>query len=105
MDTRELTKALKFISEQIGSELQLQTLRTFMYIAQQGQCTQAELEQHLGMTNASTSRNVSFWTDLRYDKKPGKNMVQRVEDRGDRRQRILVLTSKGKEFFEKIKEL
>ena len=105
MDTNALAHAINLIASKIDSELQLQTLRTFLLIAQRGHCTQKDLENELGVTNASASRNVSYWTERRFDRKPGIGFVERVEDEFDRRFKVLRLTKKGKDFFEQLKKV
>ena len=105
MDINLLTKAITHISKNIDSELQLQTLRAFLFIAQRGSCSQKDVENELGITNASASRNVSYWTDRRFDRKPGLGFVERVEDEYDRRYKTLTLTLKGRDFFEQLRSL
>ena len=87
------------------SGMQIQTLRAFLFVANNSGCCQKDVERALSYTNSSSSRNISYWTDLRFDKKPGKNFILRIEDPMDRRYSILTLTKKGKEFLEKIKSL
>lgn len=105
MDINLFGKAISHISKEVDGELQLQTLRTFIFIAQRGNCTQKDVENELGVTNASASRNVSYWTDRRFDRRPGLGFVERVEDEYDRRFKILKLTTKGREFFEQLRKL
>ena len=105
MDINSLSKALEYLSVNVDSELQLQTLRAFLFVAQRGGCTQKDVEIGMGVTNASASRNISYWTDRRYDRKPGLGFIDRVEDDYDRRLRNLKLTPDGKEFFEKLRKL
>ncbi len=104
MDTALLEKNLIWLSKELEPELQLSTLRVFLYIASRGKCTQNEVEQELGQSNATASRNVSFWTDRRADRKPGKGFVLRTEDDYDRRYKNLTLTKKGQNFYQKLKE-
>lgn len=103
MDTYALDNALSLISQDVDAELQIQTLRCFLFVAHRGSCTQKEVETNLKISDSSASRNISYWTDLRFDKKPGKNFLMRIEDPQDRRYRILTLTKKGREFFESLR--
>lgn len=103
MSTMTLSAYCDFLSDEVDQELQLQTLRVFLFVAHRGSCTQKELELGLQITNGSASRNVSYWTDLRFDKKPGKGFIMRVEDPQDRRYKILTLTKSGREFWERFK--
>lgn len=102
MDTYLLEKCLSILGE-IDNELQIQTLRAFLFVAHRGTCTQKDVELGLGYTNSSASRNISYWTERRFDKKKGKGFIIRAEDPDDRRFKILSLTENGKSFFQKIK--
>lgn len=93
------------LAKDVDSELQLQTLRCFLFVASRGTCSQRDLEISLKLTNASASRNISYWTDRRFDRRPGKDFIERVEDEYDRRFKVLTLTKKGKEFLNKLREL
>lgn len=89
----------------IDSEIQLQTLKTFLYVAARGSCSQKDLEMTLKLTNASASRNISYWTDRRFDRKPGKGYIERIDDEFDKRFKTLRLTRKGRDFVTKLKEI
>jgi hypothetical protein len=104
VNTIELENILAWVSEEVEPELQLSTLRAFIFVATREKCTQSDVEHHLQTTNGSASRNVSFWTDRRADRKPGKDFIMRQEDDYDRRYKVLTLTRKGKAFWEKMKE-
>jgi DNA-binding MarR family transcriptional regulator len=95
---------LEWMSDTIDPDVQLTTLRTFIFIATRGTCTQKEVEMHLKTTNGSASRNVSYWTDLKFDRSKGMGFVQRVEDQTDRRMKSLSLTKKGQAFYDKLRE-
>ena len=104
MDMMVFAKALDEFGE-IDPELQLPTLLTFLVIARRGVCTQKEVESELGMTSASASRNVTFWTDTKRDGTPGPAFVERSEDKQDRRYKVLRLTPKGRAFYERLREM
>lgn len=91
------------IASEVSPDLTITTLRCFILIGSRGTITQKEIEDELNLTNASASRNVSYWTDRRFDRTPGMDMVIRETDDYDRRQRNIKLNRKGKEFFHKIK--
>lgn len=103
MDTYLFDKVLSLVGD-VDPEMQIQTVRSFLFVAHRGTCNQKEVERALGMTNASASRNISYWTERRFDKKVGKGFIVRVEDPVDRRFKILTLTKKGRAFLDKIKE-
>ena len=59
MDINLFNKAIAHLSKNIDSELQLQTLRAFLFIAQRGSCSQKDVENELGITNASWAARVA----------------------------------------------
>lgn len=105
MAAGNFSRALDFIAKEIGGEVQVTTLKVFLYIAERGTCQQREVEEGLKLTNATTSRNVSFWTERRFDRAEGLRFVDRVSDDYDRRIRNLSLTPKGRDFYDKLIEL
>lgn len=104
MDLMTLERAIEQFSE-VDEEIGIQTLRAFLFVAARGSCAQKDVELGLGQTNASASRNISYWTDRRFDRKPGKGFIMRVEDPYDRRFRSLTLTQRGREFVEKLRKV
>lgn len=102
--TDKFTRLLELVAKEVNGELQINTLLTFLFIAHRGKCTQRDVEEGLKITTASASRNVSFWTDRRFDRQDGMDFVERVVDDYDRRLRNLTLTKKGKEFYKKVME-
>lgn len=105
MTPQALLNLLDKISNDVDPDIQLTTLRTFLFVASRGTCTQKDVEHYLQTNNASTSRNVSYWTDRRFDRTPGMDFIKREEDDYDRRMRNLTLTKKGQTFYNRIKEM
>lgn len=105
MHPNTLMTVLDLLHKDVDDQIQIQTLRCLLYVASRGQCSQKDLEQSLGMTNASASRNISYWTERRFDRKAGKGFIERSEDEFDRRFKSLTLTRKGKAFMQKLREI
>lgn len=103
MTPSALNNILEWIADEIDPDIQLGTLRAFLFVAERGKCQQKDVELNLKSTNASTSRNISYWTDRRFDRKPGMDFIKREEDDFDRRLRNLTLTKKGQDFFNQLK--
>ena len=91
---------LELISRDVSEGCQINTLRTLMFVGRRQGCTQKDVEEHLKTSNATTSRNVSYWTDRRLDRQAGVGFIDRVPDDHDRRMRILVLTKSGQAFYD-----
>jgi DNA-binding MarR family transcriptional regulator len=104
MDINLFRNALESFQE-IDSDMSLPTIMAFLFVAQREKCTQREVELELGLTNAGASRNVSYWTDRRFDRKPGVGFIDRTEDDYDRRYKVLRLTSKGQSFYDNLRGL
>lgn len=101
VDLNELRNALETFAE-IDNEMQLPTMLTFLFVASRGSCTQKEIEETLKFTNAGASRNVSYWTIRRFDKRPGIGFFNRQEDDNDRRYKLISLTPKGQAFYARL---
>lgn len=99
-----IIKTLELIAEEIDSEMQLSTLLTLLYVAQRGQSAQKSIEETLRLSSAAASRNVSYWSPVKADRKVGKGFIERAEDPCDRRHKILKLTPKGEQFIERVRE-
>lgn len=102
MSTFRLSRVLELVAKDIAPDCQIVTLLVFFFIAERGTCTQKDVEEGLDLTNASTSRNVSYWTERRFDRERGMGYVERVPDEFDRRLRNLSLTEEGKRFYRKL---
>lgn len=95
----------------LDPNMQLQTMLVFLTVARRGQCTQKDIELELGLTNASASRNVSYWTELKIWPKgedeaiAGMGLIERIEDPRDRRYKLLRLTPAGKKFYTKLRSI
>ncbi len=105
MSVHSLIKECEFLQQKISGDLNIATLRVFLSVAVRGTCTQKDVEEELGISNASCSRNVSYWCDVKYDRTKGWNYIARVEDKADRRFKSLTLTKKGKAFYEALSEV
>jgi DNA-binding MarR family transcriptional regulator len=104
VSAHQLTRALELISEEISGEVSITTVLVFLFVARRGKCTQKDVEVELKISNASASRNVSFWTDRRYDRAKGFGFIERIEGDHDRRFKELTLTPNGQAFYKRLLE-
>lgn len=104
MNALELMNVLEWIGDEVTDEVQINTLRAFLFVASRGGCVQKDVEHYLKQTNATSSRSISFWTERRFDRKPGVGFIKREIDEHDQRYRNLRLTKKGQAFFEKLQK-
>ena len=103
MDVLQFAREAEAFAD-INPEMQLNTLLTFLFVAQRGSCNQKDLEVALGLSNATASRNVSYWTDSKRYGVDGVGFIDRVEDPQDRRYKLLTLSAKGRKFYQKIRD-
>jgi len=64
--------------------------------------TMRDVETRMGVSNATLSRNISYWSKWKRHELPGMDFIQTVDDPTDRRYKIAKLTPKGQAFFEKV---
>ncbi len=102
MDVNILTREIETFAD-VDPEMQITTMLVFLFIAQRGVCTQKDVEIGLGLTNATASRNVSYWCDHKAFNVEGIGFVERTEDPRDRRYKLLRLTKAGMKFYDKVK--
>ena len=105
MSIHDVTRTLEMFMKEIGPEVQAVTMQAFLYVAEKGSCLQTDVEADLKISNSSSSRNVSFWTERRFDRQPGMGFIDRIPDDENRRLRRLTLTAKGKKFYAKIRQV
>lgn len=89
----------------VDPEINATMILIFLFVAQRGLCTQKDVEVSLGLTNATASRGVSWWCEVKRFGKEGAGYVERHEDPKDRRYKLLQLTPAGKKFYEKLRAL
>ena len=91
--------------------MQLSTIQVLMFIARnqdrEGGISVQEVRDGLGMSNASASRNVNYWTDaaVKSMTNAGAGLVVSDFDLIDRRRRVLRLSPKGTAFLRQVEEL
>lgn len=81
-----------------------QALATFLYIASHDECNKQAIEEDLGMTTGSSSRNTDWLSGLNRLRKPGLGLIIKEEDPVDGRRQQLRLSPKGRQLIQQIKE-
>jgi DNA-binding MarR family transcriptional regulator len=85
-------------------EVPAQVIATFLYVATHEGCHKSALEEDLGLTTASGSRNTDWLTAQHRLNKPGLNLIIKEADPSNRRRTTLRLSSKGKALINRIKD-
>lgn len=65
---------------------------------------QRDVEARLGLSNASASRNVAYWSKQHKRGVPGKDFISQYVNPDDRRYRRIDLTAKGKAFIDQLEK-
>ena len=86
----------------LDREVPAQVISTFLYVASHNPCHKQALEQDLGFTTASASRNTAWLSDQHRLKKPGLGLIHKYKDPSNNRRVLLALTEKGEELSERL---
>jgi len=88
----------------IGNEIQAQTMQTFLFIAmcENREIAMSSLAQRLGMSQASVSRNISYFMKTNRLHQAGPGFLETREDPKERRRKLVKLTNKGHMFYEEL---
>ena len=94
-----------------GKDFTVEAIACFFYVASHEGCHKQAMEESLGLSVASGSRNTDLLSKHHRLKlpngnpRPGLDLINKKEDPSDRRRQILSLTKKGKELLTNFKEI
>jgi DNA-binding MarR family transcriptional regulator len=85
-------------------EMPAQVIASFLYVAScDNGCTTAEMQEDLGLTSASTSRNSDWLTGMhRSNPKRGLNLITKEIYAPNKRLRFLRLTAEGRKLAKQL---
>lgn len=86
-------------------EMQLQTAQVFLEVAKQPGITMRELEERVGISQASCSRNVAALSKIHRLNKPGMDLVVAHPDPVAAYRKVVYLTAKGQRLSETLADL
>ena len=89
----------------LDPDMPAQVLATLLYVASHDKCHKQAIEEDLGLTPASGSRNTDWLATLNRHKQPGLNLVRKVPDPTNRRRIQLQLTTEGGLLIETLRSL
>ena len=101
------TKMTKEVLEQfytLHPAMPLTYLMTFIWVAENSGKQQYDLEQYLGLSNATASRCVKWWGKWKNKKDgvAGLNFIESYPDPVDERYRVVQLSKSGKAFYDRV---
>ena len=86
-------------------EMPGQVVSVFLYIASHDGCNKQALEQELGLTTASSSRNTDLLSKGRVGRvTSGLGLITKEDDPSNGRRQVLKLTPEGKDLARLIKQ-
>ena len=90
----------------LDREMPGQVVSCFLYVASHDGCHKQAMEQELGLTTSSSSRN----TDILANGRPGRaaeglHLLTKEDDPTDRRKSVLTLTPRGKALAQQMKSI
>ena len=102
----EIEKLLKVIERVrvLDRQFPAQVLACLLYISSRDNCHKQALEEDLGITTASASRNTDWLADLHRLRKPGLGLIIKEDDPSNGRRQQLRLSPKGRRLIQQIKE-
>ena len=98
---KQVFRVLKKLQEK-DSKFTINAALTFVYVAMNEPCLKKDMELALGFTTASGSRNTDYLTKINRLRQPGLDLINKEDDPNDRRQTVLTLTNRGKEFVNQL---
>jgi len=84
----------------LDREVPAQVISCFLYIASHNHCHKEALEEDLGFTTASSSRNIDWLSTKHRSGRPGLGLVFKERDPDNGRRIICSLSAKGKDLVE-----
>ena len=93
---KRLIAGMRFFAD-LGGQMEIQRMLTFLLVARQSRpLSMTDLRERTGMSAAGASRNAHYWAELGF--------VRVDEDADDHRERVVSLTTKGKQFALRLEE-
>ena len=102
-ESERLLKAIERVRI-LDRQFPAQVLASLLYIAAHENCHKQALEEDLGITTASSSRNTDWLSDYHRLRKAGLGLIIKEDDPGNGRRQQLRLSPKGRRLIQQIKE-
>lgn len=89
----------------LDPDMPAQVLATLLYVASHDKCHKQAIEEDLGLTPASGSRNTDWLATINRHRRPGLNLITKVHDPTNRRRIQLQLTTEGELLMQTLRSL
>lgn len=104
MDLVQLARALNAFAAMDPTIFPLHFAQLYLEVARRGQCTFAELEEALNLTNGSVSRTVSALGEVNRSGGQGYQLLEILKDPDQPRRYLVRLSPKGKALLRQLKD-
>ena len=98
-------RAFELVRVLVDREMPAQAFATFLYVATHNRCHKTALEQDLGFTTASGSRNTDWLSDFHRLNKRGLGLIIKEVDPTNKRRVMLSLSPKGEEISKQLEQI
>lgn len=102
MDLAQLGRALAAFAAHEPTHMPLHHAQLFIEVAHRGRATYRDLEEALGLSNASISRTVTALAETHRTGRPGFNLLETCKDPVEARRLLVRLSAKGKALARQI---
>lgn len=89
----------------MDEEVPAQVVVVFCFVASHNPCHMQAIEEEIGLTPNSVSRNSDWLSTHHRLGKPGMGLIEKFTDPNNQRRKMLRLTSKGETLANHIKEV
>jgi len=105
MDLDRLEAALAAFSVLEPTALPVHHVQVYLMVARAEPCLYEQIEQELGLSNASVSRTVNALSDTHRTGREGLRLLAVTKDPEERRRYLVSLSSRGRALLRQIKSL
>jgi DNA-binding MarR family transcriptional regulator len=105
MDLDRLEAALASFSVLEPTALPVHHVQVYLMVARAEPCRYEQIEQELGLSNASVSRTVNALSDTHRTGREGLRLLAVTKDPEERRRYLVSLSSRGRALLRQIKSL
>ena len=85
--------------------LYLHHMEIFLYVAEKGRASYAEIEQEFSISNAAASRSLNSMTTFARHRQSTSGLIEIIRDPAEGRRYLARLTAKGKQVYKLITDL
>jgi DNA-binding MarR family transcriptional regulator len=101
----KLLKAIELLRVLVDREMPAQAVSCFLYVASHSRCHKTAMEEDLGFTTASGSRNTDWLSQTNRLGQQGLGLIIKEADPSNKRRVMLTLSPKGEEISKQLERI